>query len=161
MVLLVVAILQTGCASTKRFEHPYSGVGSLQETATIKIVRPMLVGAVSAALVRDADVAIGLLGSGDEITWKREPGFVAVLCGWRNEVDGSDFLNHAIIFPVQAGKTYTIRLSVGGGAFLTPIDFAQEQIAFEERSAKGGLLPATEGITDDWKAELARLSGRK
>jgi hypothetical protein len=159
MLLLIAAILQTGCASTQRFEHPYSGVGSSQETATIRIVRSPIVGAIAAALVRDGDVPIGLLGAGDEIFWKREPGFVAVLCGWR--IDGSDKLNHAIIFPVQGGKTYTIRLSVGGGAFLTPLNFAQEQIAFEERSAKGGLSLPTVGISADWKAELERLNGKK
>lgn len=158
-LLLIAAILQTGCASTQRFEHPYSGIGSSQETATIKIVRPPIVGAIGAALVRDGDVAIGLLGAGDEIFWKREPGFVAVLCGSRR--DGLDLLYHAIIFPVQGGKTYTIRLSVGGGAFLTPLDFAQEQIAFEERVGKGGFGPPAEVISADWKAELARLKGKK
>jgi hypothetical protein len=156
--LAFAALATSGCAGTVRYESKFSRMRPSPDTATIRVTRSgSIVGAANGVLVRDDQTRIGVVGWSSEVTWSREPGFVAVVAGFTMS-DGKDILTHALIFPVEAGKTYTLSSKIRGGCYLQPEDFSREQVAFEER-LDAVLNLDRKSISDEWTKELARLQG--
>ena len=142
-----------GCAGTMKFNNSLTQNQASPDKATITVIRPnSSIGGAIPAGIQDGIINIGTLGSGGELTWHREPGYVAVIA--------SSALNrptHVVIFNAEAGKTYSLTTKIYWGAYFTiePANFSKDLIVYELKSES-----PDRPIPDVWKIELSRLSAK-
>ena len=152
MLLIVVVMTGFGCASTVKYDNTLTQKQLSHSTATIKVRRTCsIAGAAGPIGIQDDIAKIGRLGRCGELTWSREPGYVAVFAGFGGAgYDGDNIPpTEVLIFPVEAGKTYSLVTSLFD---LQPDNFAQELIVYEEKVVMGKLT-----ITGYWETILKQL----
>lgn len=131
--LLLAATLLIGCA-TAATVCPLSprALTNSPGSATITVKRSGgMLGGASTAGIQDGSTRIGILGPGGQLTWHRDPGYVAL-------VTLSECVSptHVLIFRAEAGKTYTVGLEfvTGGGHRFTSESFGRDVIVGEWKS---------------------------
>jgi hypothetical protein len=156
IILATLLFIISGCgASSVRYKSDLTSSLTSSEKATIRLSRPSGFAAKFVATdVNDGMTKIGLLGPGDELVWTREPGYVAINIG----IQGNT--THAIIFPVEAGKTYSMitNFHMPSWFWIEPDNFRKEIIVYD---LKADGTEGANGIFDGfWKLELKRLSAK-
>ena len=141
----------TGCASTMKFNNNLTKATSSPNAATIKVSRSSSWAAGAPVFgIQDGTTKIGELGPGGELTWYREPGYVAIITSL-----GSYSPSHVIIFPVEAGKTYELSTHMHFGRLMSsaPDNFSKNIIVYE-KMAESEDTP----LNNSWADELAKLN---
>jgi hypothetical protein len=118
----------------------------VSKTATITIIRAATKGFAVPTYIEDGSTPIAALGDGGKVTWRREPGYAALVTSSMA----------AMIFPVEAGKTYTLEVKFNGfwGWYLEPLDFKKNLIIGEWRTSDRYF-----GLTNAWKDKYMNLPG--
>ena len=155
LIIVVSAVfLVSGCANTMKFNNNLTKATSSPNTATIKVSRSSswLAGAHVFG-IQDGTTKIGELGPGGELTWYREPGYVAIITSF-----GSYTPTHVIIFPVEASKKYELSTHqhLGRRMSSAPDNFSKDIIVYE-RMEESGDTP----LNNSWIEELAKLNAKK
>lgn len=154
---LLFAVLFTfcGCAGTVRFDNSLTQNQASADKTTIKVIREegFREGSAVPAGIQDSTIKIGTLGPGGELTWYRDPGYVAAIVSFNGALP-----THVVIFNAEAGKTYilTPKIYWGGRFILEPVNFPKDLIVYELKTESTG-----KHIPDVWKFELKKLSKQK
>jgi len=151
--LAVVVMTILGCAGTVKYDNAFTQANASSNSVKIKVRRSgSWVGGIRTAGIQDGTTKIGLLGPSGELAWSRKPGYVAIITSEQGIVP-----KHVIIFPVEAGKTYSLvaKLIGGWGFYSKPENFGKELIAYEEKEESEKF-----GLSDYWKEKLASLSSQ-
>lgn len=151
--LVVMAISLSGCAGTSEIASVSTEHQVPSALATITVRRPcgFFAGGVP-IFVEDETGEVGRPGPCGQITWGREPGYVALIA-----LNPANTPMHVLIFPVVAGKTYTLveKIQAGGYCHLEPQNFGRELIVFEEEG-KPNFWGKVQ-VPKRWESELKKL----
>jgi len=134
-------LFTSACAGTTKIDNGLTRKLPSSDRATITVKRSgSWVGGAVPAVIQDGTTKIGNLGPSGELTWSREPGYIALVTSGL----------HVLIFPVEEGKSYVLstRLIGGWGFYCEPKNFDREMIVYESKAES-----QREGLSDDWKRE--------
>lgn len=156
LISAVTVIAVSGCAAvTTKYDAglaPQYQVSASRATITVRTPY-RFVGAAQFIEIQDGETKIGKLGRGGELTWGHEPGYVAIVTV-RDTTPA-----HALIFPVDAGKTYILKAEVfqypNNLTYCVPENFPPESVAFEDISKADDW--GKSHLSSNWRVELKKL----
>jgi hypothetical protein len=156
--LFLVTALLTGCA-TATTVCPLSprALTNSPGSATITVKRSgSILGGASTAGIQDGSTRIGILGPGGQLTWHRDPGYVALVT-----LSECVSPSHVLIFHAEADKTYTVNLEfvTGGGHRFVPEGFAKDIIVGEWKSKDVQL--GRHSMSDAWVEKFRMLEAER
>lgn len=172
IIICLIIVILSGCqgTATVKFNSSLTRDSNCTGKATISINRELKHRNYGvSAIINDSDIIIGEIGPGGNLSWCRPPGYIALLSSptipvSRHHLSYWSKPTHLIIFPVEAGKTYSLstdfQTNLGSiFALVEPDNFPKDTIKYEAFAEKARF--STEGyapISDTvWKEELNKL----
>src|SRR5208337_323638 len=134
IILPIILLSLSGCASTVKTSDVPTPNQMSPGQATIKIIRTCTpLGAAVFVAIQDGGKIIGNVAPCGELTWDHEAGYAAIITN--TEFDFSTLIpSHVLIFPVQTGKTYILRVkSSPSGFYCEPENFEKNVVAYTEK----------------------------